>query len=163
AESVDEFLLKFGVALGVVLLVSFASLGWRSGIVVALAVPLTLAIVFVVMDALGIELQRISLGALILSLGLLGGYALIAIESMLVEMEEGWDRVRAAGHAWASTAFPMLTGTLVTAAGFLPVGLARSTAGEYAGGIFWVVGLALLASWVVAVLFTPFLGVLLLP
>ena len=162
-EAVGEFLLKFAAALGVVLAVSFASLGWRSGIVVALAVPLTLAIVFLVMDLLGIELQRISLGALILSLGLLVDDAIIAIESMVVKLEQGWDRVRAAGFAWSSTAFPMLTGTLVTAAGFLPVGLARSSSGEYAGGIFWVVGLALLASWVVAVLFTPFLGVLLLP
>ncbi|CAH2599625.1 Efflux RND transporter permease subunit [Rhodovastum atsumiense] len=163
AEAVGEFLLKFVAALGVVLVVSFLSLGWRSGIVVALAVPLTLSIVFIVMDELGIELQRISLGALILSLGLLVDDAIISIETMVVKLEEGWDRVRAASFAWTSTAFPMLTGTLVTAAGFLPVGIAQSTTGEYAGGIFWVVGLALLASWVVAVLFTPFLGVLLLP
>ncbi len=162
-ESVDEFLLKFAVALGVVLAVSFLSLGWRVGIVVALAVPLTLALVFLVMDAAGIELQRISLGALILSLGLLVDDAIIAIETMVVKLEEGWDRVRAATFAWTSTAFPMLTGTLVTAAGFLPVGIAKSTSGEYAGGIFWVVGLALVASWVVAVVFTPYLGVLLLP
>ena len=162
-EAVGEFLMKFAAALAVVLLVSFASLGFRAGLVVALAVPLTLAIVFVVMQAWGIELQRISLGALILSLGLLVDDAIIAIETMVVKMEEGWDRVRAAGHAWSSTAFPMLSGTLVTAAGFMPVGLAQSTTGEYAGGIFWVVGIALLASWVVAVVFTPFLGVLLLP
>ena len=162
-EAVGEFLMKFVAALAVVLLVSFASLGFRAGLVVALAVPLTLALVFVVMDALGIELQRISLGALILSLGLLVDDAIIAIETMVVKLDEGWDRVRAAGHAWTSTAFPMLSGTLVTAAGFMPVGLANSTTGEYAGGIFWVVGLALLASWVVAVVFTPFLGVLLLP
>jgi multidrug efflux pump len=162
-EAVGEFLMKFVAALAVVLLVSFASLGFRAGLVVALAVPLTLAIVFVVMQAMGIELQRISLGALILSLGLLVDDAIIAIETMVVKLDEGWDRVRAAGHAWTSTAFPMLSGTLVTAAGFMPVGLANSTTGEYAGGIFWVVGLALLASWVVAVVFTPFLGVLLLP
>ena len=162
-EAVGEFLLKFVAALAVVLLVSFASLGFRAGLVVALAVPLTLAIVFIVMQAWGIELQRISLGALILSLGLLVDDAIIAIETMVVKMEEGWDRVRAASHAWSSTAFPMLSGTLVTAAGFMPVGLAPSTTGEYAGGIFWVVGIALLASWVVAVVFTPFLGVLLLP
>lgn len=162
-EAVGEFLLKFVVALGVVLVVSFLSLGWRTGIVVALAVPLTLAVVFIVMAALGIELQRISLGALILSLGLLVDDAIIAIETMVVKLEEGWDRTRAATFAWTSTAFPMLTGTLVTAAAFLPVGLARSTTGEYAGGIFWVVGIALLASWVVAVVFTPYLGVLLLP
>jgi multidrug efflux pump subunit AcrB len=162
-ESVDEFLLKFVVALGVVLLVSFLSLGLRVGIVVALAVPLTLAVVFVVMDAAGIELQRISLGALIISLGLLVDDAIIAVETMVVKLQEGWSRVRAATFAWQSTAFPMLTGTLVTAAGFMPVGLAQSTTGEYAGGIFWVVGIALLASWFVAVVFTPYLGVLLLP
>jgi len=162
-EAVGEFQLKFAVALGVVLVVSFLSLGWRTGIVVALAVPLTLAIVFVVMDLMGIELQRVSLGALIISLGLLVDDAIIAVEMMVVKLEEGWDRVRAATFAWTSTAFPMLTGTLVTAAGFLPVGIARSTTGEYAGGIFWVVMIALLASWVVAVIFTPYLGVLLLP
>ncbi len=162
-DAVGEFLMKFLAALAVVLLVSFASLGFRAGLVVALAVPLTLAIVFIVMQAWGIELQRISLGALILSLGLLVDDAIIAIETMVVKLEEGWDRVRAASHAWSSTAFPMLSGTLVTAAGFMPVGLAQSTTGEYAGGIFWVVGIALLASWVVAVVFTPFLGVLLLP
>jgi multidrug efflux pump len=162
-EAVGEFQLKFAVALGVVLLVSFLSLGWRTGIVVALAVPLTLALVFVVMDLMGIELQRVSLGALIIALGLLVDDAIIAVEMMVVKLEEGWDRVRAATFAWTSTAFPMLTGTLVTAAGFLPVGLARSTTGEYAGGIFWVVTIALLMSWVVAVIFTPYLGVLLLP
>ncbi len=162
-ESVGEFELKFVVALGVVLLVSFASLGWRAGLVVALAVPLTLAIVFIIMQIAGIDLQRISLGALILSLGLLVDDAIIAIESMLVRLEAGASRIEAAGYAWNSTAFPMLTGTLVTAAGFMPVGLAASTTGEYAGGIFWVVGIALLASWVVAVVFTPFLGMLLLP
>ncbi len=162
-EAVGEFQLKFAVALGVVLVVSFLSLGWRTGIVVALAVPLTLALVFVVMDLMGIELQRVSLGALIISLGLLVDDAIIAVEMMVVKLEEGWDRVRAATFAWTSTAFPMLTGTLVTAAGFLPVGLARSTTGEYAGGIFWVVTIALLVSWVVAVIFTPYLGVLLLP
>ncbi len=162
-EAVGEFLMKFVAALVVVLLVSFASLGFRAGLVVALAVPLTLAMVFIVMQAAGIELQRISLGALILSLGLLVDDAIIAIETMVVKLEEGWDRVRAAGLAWNSTAFPMLSGTLVTAAGFMPVGFANSTTGEYAGGIFWVVGIALVASWVVAVVFTPFLGVLLLP
>jgi len=162
-EAVGEFMFKFCVALGVVLVISLVSLGWRIGIVVALAVPLTLAVVFALMLALGIDLQRVSLGALILSLGLLVDDAIIAIESMVVKLEEGWDRVRAATYAWTSTAFPMLTGTLVTAAGFLPVGLARSTTGEYAGGIFWVVSLALLMSWLVAVTFTPFLGVLLLP
>jgi hypothetical protein len=111
----------------------------------------------------GVDLHRITLGALIIALGLLVDDAIIAIEMMVVKMEQGWDRLRAATFAWSSTAFPMLTGTLITAAGFLPVGFAKSTAGEYAGGILWVVGLALIASWVVAVLFTPYLGVKLLP
>jgi multidrug efflux pump len=162
-EAVGEFLFKFYVALGVVLVISFLSLGFRVGIVVALAVPLTLALVFTVMNLAGIELQRVSLGALIISLGLLVDDAIIAVETMVVKLEEGWDRVRAATFAWQSTAFPMLSGTLVTAAGFMPVGFARSTTSEYAGGIFWVVGLALLMSWVVAVIFTPYLGVILLP
>ncbi|MEN0075619.1 MAG: efflux RND transporter permease subunit [Paracraurococcus sp.] len=163
AESVGEFLLKFAAALAVVMVVSFLSLGLRAGIVVALAVPLTLAIVFLVMLAWGMELERISLGALILALGLLVDDAIISIEAMLVKLEEGWDRLRAASFTWSSTAFPMLSGTLVTVAGFLPVGFAASTAGEYAGGIFWVVGTALAASWLVAVLFVPTLGLLLLP
>src|SRR5262249_46958665 len=126
-------------------------------------VPLVLAIVFVVMDAAALDLHRITLGALIIALGLLVDDAIIAIEMMVVKMEQGFDRAKAATFAWTSTAFPMLTGTLVTAAGFLPVGFANSSTGEYAGGIFWVVGLALIASWVVAVLFTPYLGVKLLP
>jgi multidrug efflux pump len=162
-DSVSEFVHTFIEALGIVLLVSFISLGWRTGIVVALSVPLVLAIVFVVMYAAGIDLHRITLGSLIIALGLLVDDAIIAIEMMVVKMEQGFDRARAATFAWTSTAFPMLTGTLVTAAGFLPVGFAKSSAGEYAGGIFWVVGLALLASWVVAVLFTPYLGLKLLP
>ena len=162
-ESVGEFLHSFVEALVIVLAVSFVSLGWRTGIVVAVVVPLVLAIVFVVMDAAGMKLDRVSLGALIIALGLLVDDAIIAIEMMVVKMEQGLDRIAAAGFAWTSTAFPMLTGTLVTAAGFLPVGFARSTAGEYAGGIFWVVGLALVASWFVAVIFTPYLGVKLLP
>src|ERR1700674_2229574 len=162
-ESVSEFVETFVEALGIVLLVSFVSLGWRTGIVVALSVPLVLAIVFVVMYAAGIDLHRITLGALIIALGLLVDDAIIAVEPMVVKMEQGFDRARAATFAWTSTAFPMLTGTLVTAAGFLPVGFARSSAGEYAGGIFWIVSLALIASWFVAVLFTPYLGLKLLP
>src|SRR6202521_1971390 len=162
-ESVSEFVETFVEALGIVLLVSFVSLGWRTGIVVALSVPLVLAIVFVVMYAAGIDLHRITLGALIIALGLLVDDAIIAVETMVVKMEQGFDRARAATFAWTSTAFPMLTGTLVTAAGFLPVGFARSSAGEYAGGIFWIVSLALIASWFVAVLFTPYLGLKLLP
>src|SRR5947208_5674241 len=162
-ESVSEFVETFAEALVIVLVVSFLSLGWRTGIVVALSVPLVLAIVLLVMYATGLDLHRITLGALIIALGLLVDDAIIAIEMMVVKMEQGWDRARAATFAWTSTAFPMLTGTLVTAAGFLPVGFAKSSAGEYAGGIFWVVGLALIASWLVAVLFTPYLGLKLLP
>ncbi|HWM47760.1 MAG TPA: efflux RND transporter permease subunit [Xanthobacteraceae bacterium] len=162
-ESVSEFFRTFGEALVIVLVVSFISLGLRTGVVVALSVPLVLAIVFVVMFAAGIDLHRITLGALIIALGLLVDDAIIAIEMMVVKMEQGFDRARAATFAWTSTAFPMLTGTLVTAAGFLPVGFAKSSAGEYAGGIFWIVGLALIASWFVAVLFTPYLGLKLLP
>ena len=163
AAPVGEFLTSFAEALAIVLLVSLLSLGWRTGIVVALSVPLVLAVVFVVMQSLGMNLDRITLGALIIALGLLVDDAIIAIEMMMVKMEQGFDRLRAAAFAWDSTAFPMLTGTLVTAAGFLPVGFAQSTAGEYAGNIFWVVGLALVVSWLVAVVFTPYLGVKLLP
>jgi multidrug efflux pump len=162
-HSVSEFFQTFFEALAVVLFVSFLTLGLRTGVVVALSVPLVLAIVFVVMYAAGMDLHRITLGSLIIALGLLVDDAIIAIEMMVVKMEQGWDRARAATFAWTSTAFPMLTGTLVTAAGFLPVGFAQSSAGEYAGGIFWVVGLALIASWIVAVLFTPYLGLKLLP
>jgi multidrug efflux pump subunit AcrB len=162
-HSVSEFVETFVEALGIVLLVSFLSLGWRAGIVVALSVPLVLAIVLTIMYAAGLDLHRITLGALIIALGLLVDDAIITIEMIVVKMEQGWDRARAATFAWTSTAFPMLTGTLVTAAGFLPVGFAKSSAGEYAGGIFWIVGLALIASWIVAVLFTPYLGLKLLP
>jgi multidrug efflux pump subunit AcrB len=163
AEAIDEFMLKFVVALAVVILVSLATLGFRVGIVVAAAVPLTLAAVFVIMLLTGRDFDRITLGALILSLGLLVDDAIIAIEMMVVKMEEGLDRIQAATFAWSSTAGPMLSGTLVTIAGFLPVGFARSTAGEYAGNIFWVVAFSLITSWFVAVLFTPYLGVKLLP
>src|SRR5215468_11326046 len=162
-EAVDEFMLKFFVALGVVLVVSLLSLGWRVGIVVAAAVPLTLAAVFVIMLDTGRVFDRITLGALILALGLLVDDAIIAIETMVVKIEEGMDRIQAAAYAWSHTAAPMLSGTLVTVAGFLPVGFARSSAGEYAGNIFWIVGFALIASWLVAVAFTPYLGVKLLP
>src|SRR5918911_853594 len=162
-EAVDEFMLKFFVALSVVLVISLLSLGWRVGIVVAAAVPLTLAAVFVIMLDTGRVFDRITLGALILALGLLVDDAIIAIEVMVVKMAEGMDRIRAAAYAWSHTAAPMLSGTLVTIAGFLPVGFARSTAGEYAGNIFWVVGFALIVSWIVAVVFTPYLGVKMLP
>src|SRR3982751_3609277 len=162
-SAVDEFMMKFAMALGVVLLVSLLSLGWRVGIVVAAAVPLTLAVVFLIMLETGRFFDRITLGALILALGLLVDDAIIAIEVMVVKMEEGMDRIKAAAYAWSHTAAPMLSGTLVTVAGFLPVGFARSTAGEYAGNIFWVVGFALIVSWIVAVVFTPYLGVKMLP
>jgi multidrug efflux pump subunit AcrB len=162
-SAVDEFMLKFAMALGVVLLVSLLSLGWRVGIVVAAAVPLTLAVVFLIMLETGRVFDRITLGALILALGLLVDDAIIAIEVMVVKMEEGMDRIKAAAYAWSHTAAPMLSGTLVTVAGFLPVGFAPSTAGEYAGNIFWVVGFALIVSWIVAVAFTPYLGVKMLP
>lgn len=163
AEAYDEFMLKFFVALVVVIAVSLISMGWRVGIVVALAVPLTLAGVFVIMLATGRDFDRITLGALILSLGLLVDDAIIIIETMVVKMEEGRDRIFAASYAWGHTAAPMLAGTLVTVIGLMPVGFAKSSAGEYAGNIFWVVGFALLTSWVVAVVFTPYLGVRLLP
>ncbi len=163
AESVWEFERSFLQALAIVMAVSFLFLGWRTGIVVAASVPLVLALVAAVMHAAGWALDRISLGALIIALGLLVDDAIIAVEMMVVKLEEGWDRLRAATHAYTSTAFPMLTGTLVTAAGFMPVGFAKSIAGQYAGGIFWVVGVALILSWLVAVIFTPYLGVMLLP
>jgi multidrug efflux pump subunit AcrB len=162
-EAYGEFMLKFFVALAVVIVVSLVSLGWRVGIVVAAAVPLTLAGVFVIMLATGRDFDRITLGALILSLGLLVDDAIIIIETMVVKMEEGYDRVHAATYAWTHTAAPMLAGTLVTAIGLMPVGFAKSSAGEYAGNIFWVVMFALLTSWVVAVAFTPYMGVKLLP
>jgi len=161
--AVFEFTRSFLEALAIVLGVSFVSLGWRSGLVVATSVPLVLAIVFVAMTMLGLDLQRITLGALIIALGLLVDDAIIAVEMIVLKLEQGWDRERAASFAWTSTAFPMLTGTLVTAAGFMPIGLASSATGEYTNGIFWVVGIALVASWLVAVLFTPFLSFYLLP
>lgn len=162
-SSVDEFMIKFFVALLVVMVVCFISMGWRVGVVVAAAVPLTLAVVFVVMEAAGINFDRVTLGSLILALGLLVDDAIIAIEMMVVKMEEGYDRIKASAYAWSHTAAPMLAGTLVTAIGFMPNGFAQSTAGEYTSNMFWIVGLALIASWFVAVVFTPYLGVKILP
>ncbi|SDI09711.1 Multidrug efflux pump subunit AcrB [Pseudomonas benzenivorans] len=162
-SAVDEFMVKFFVALLVVMLVSFISMGWRVGVVVAAAVPLTLAVVFMVMAATGKNFDRITLGSLILALGLLVDDAIIAIEMMVVKMEEGYSRVKASAYAWSHTAAPMLSGTLVTAVGFMPNGFARSTAGEYTSNMFWIVGIALIASWLVAVVFTPYFGVKLLP
>lgn len=163
SSAVDEFMIKFFVALLVVMVVCFVSMGWRVGVVVAAAVPLTLAVVFVVMEAAGINFDRVTLGSLILALGLLVDDAIIAIEMMVVKMEEGYDRVKASAYAWSHTAAPMLAGTLVTAIGFMPNGFAQSTAGEYTSNMFWIVGLALIASWFVALVFTPYLGVKILP
>src|SRR5450759_352680 len=145
-------------AVRIVLAVSFLSLGWRTGTVVALSIPLVLAITFFLMKIFGIDLQRISLGALVISLGLLVDDAIIAVEMMVVKMEQGWDRFKAATFAYTSTAFPMLTGTLITAAAFPPVGFSKSAASEYTFSIFAVVTIALLVSWIVAVVFTPYLG-----
>ncbi|MGE8706184.1 MAG: efflux RND transporter permease subunit [Achromobacter sp.] len=163
SAAVDEFMVKFFVALLVVMLVCFISMGWRVGVVVAAAVPLTLAAVFVIMAASGKNFDRITLGSLILALGLLVDDAIIAIEMMVVKMEEGYSRIAASAYAWSHTAAPMLSGTLVTAVGFMPNGFALSTAGEYTSNMFWIVGIALIASWVVAVFFTPYLGVKMLP
>ncbi len=162
-EAVGEFTKSLMEAIAIVLIVSFLALGLRPGIVVAVAIPLVLAITFVVMKFCGISLQRISLGALIIALGLLVDDAMIAVEMMITKMEEGYDRIKAATFAYTSTAFPMLTGTLVTIVGFVPVGFAQSGAGEYCFSLFAVVGIALVVSWIVAVLFTPLTGVAILP
>ncbi len=161
-QSMDLFMSSLSEAVLIVLAVSFLSLGMRTGAVVALSIPLVLAITFLLMAAFGIDLQRISLGALVIALGLLVDDAIIAVEMMVVKMEQGWDRFPAATFAYTSTAFPMLTGTLITAVGFMPVGLAKSGAGEYTFSIFAVVSIALLVSWLVAVVFTPYLGYLML-
>ncbi|UWF50456.1 efflux RND transporter permease subunit [Pseudomonas sp. N3-W] len=160
---VGEFVQVLVEALVIVLLVSFFSLGVRTGMVVALTIPLVLAMTFACMYYLGIGLHKISLGALVLALGLLVDDAIIAVEMMAIKMEQGFDRIKAASYAWTSTAFPMLTGTLITAAGFLPIATAQSGTGEYTRSIFQVVTIALLASWVAAVVFVPYLGEKLLP
>jgi len=157
-ESIGEFMEALIEAVIIVLAVSFVSLGVRAGIVVALAIPLVLCTVFTCMELLGIDLHKISLGALIIALGLLVDDAIISVEMMALKLEQGWDRVKAAGYAFTATSFPMLTGTLITAAGFIPVGFSKGGASEYAGAIFSVVGIALLVSWVVAVTVTPLLG-----
>ncbi len=161
-RAVSEFTEALWEAVAIVLAISFLSLGVRAGAVVACAIPLVLAAVFVCMDILGIDLQRISLGALIIALGLLVDDAMITVETMVTKLEEGWDKARAATFAYSSTAFPMLTGTLVTACGFVPVGFAKSSAGEYTFSLFAVVSIALLISWVVAVVFAPLIGVAIL-
>ncbi len=161
--SVGEFVKVLAEAVTIVLLVSFFSLGFRTGLVVALSIPLVLAMTFAAMHYFGIGLHKISLGALVLALGLLVDDAIIAVEMMAIKMEQGYDRLRAASFAWTSTAFPMLTGTLITAAGFLPIATAASSTGEYTRSIFQVVTIALLVSWVAAVVFVPYLGDKLLP
>jgi multidrug efflux pump subunit AcrB len=157
-KSVHEFLEAFGEAVGIVLVVSLIALGWRAGAVVALTIPLVLATTVFVMSLIGIDLHRISLGALVIALGLLVDDAMIAVEMMDRKLKEGHDRMAAATFAYTSTAFPMLTGTLITVAGFIPVGFAQSTAGEYVSSLFWVTGIALIISWLAAVYFTPWFG-----
>lgn len=161
-RNINEFMQSLLEAIAIVLAVSFLFLGLRTGLVVAISIPIVLAMTFLLMKPAGIDLQRISLGALIIALGLLVDDAIIAVEMMVVKLEQGWDKARAAAFAYTSTAFPMLTGTLITVAGFLPVGFAKSAAGEYTFSIFAVVGIALITSWVVAVVFIPWLGVRLL-
>ena len=160
---VGEFVRVLTEALIIVLLVSFFSLGMRTGLVVALSIPLVLAMTFAAMHYFGIGLHKISLGALVLALGLLVDDAIIAVEMMAIKMEQGYDRLKAASYAWTSTAFPMLTGTLITAAGFLPIATAQSGTGEYTRSIFQVVTIALVVSWIAAVVFVPYLGDRLLP
>ncbi|WP_454851896.1 efflux RND transporter permease subunit [Rhizobium binxianense] len=161
-DAISEFMHALGEALAIVLVVSFLSIGWRSGLVIAIAIPLVLAATFAIMYELGIDLQRISLGALIIALGLLVDDAMIVVEMMERKLEEGLVKIEAASFAYSSTAFPMLTGTLITTAGFIPVGFAESTAGEYVRSLFYVVGIALVTSWFVAVYFTPWLGYMIL-
>ena len=162
-DSVGEFVKVLAEAVAIVLLVCFFSLGLRTGFVVALSIPLVLAMTFTAMNYFDIGLNKISLGALVLALGLMVDDAIIAVEMMAIKMEQGFDRIRAASFAWTSTAFPMLTGTLITAAGFLPIATASSAVGEYTRAIFQVVTIALLLSWVAAVIFVPWLGHRLLP
>nr|WP_281065477.1 efflux RND transporter permease subunit [Jiella sonneratiae] len=162
-ESVGGFTQALFEAVVIVLVVSFVSLGFRAGFVVTLSIPLVLALTFIGMEITGVELQRISLGALIIALGLLVDDAMIAIETMVSRLEMGETRERAASFAWTSIAFPMLSGTLVTVAGFLPIGFNNSNAGEYTFSLFIVIATSLLLSWIVAVLFTPLIGVLILP
>jgi multidrug efflux pump len=162
-EAVGEFVRVLAEAVAIVLLVSFFSLGLRTGLVVAVSIPLVLAMTFAAMHVFDIGLHKISLGALVLALGLLVDDAIIAVEMMAIKMEQGYSRLKAASFAWESTAFPMLTGTLVTAAGFLPIATAASSTGEYTRSLFQVVAIALCVSWVAAVLFIPWLGDKMLP
>lgn len=162
-EAVSGFTRALAEAIVIVLLVSFVSLGWRAGLVVAFAIPLTLAITFVFMEYDGISLQRISLGALIIALGLLVDDAMIAVEMMVARLEAGDPITKAATYVYSHTAFPMLTGTLVTVASFMPVGLNNSAAGEFTFSLFVVIAVSLIVSWIVAVVFAPLLGVTILP
>ncbi|MGO3383834.1 MAG: efflux RND transporter permease subunit, partial [Acinetobacter guillouiae] len=162
-RSIHEFVKVLAEAVIIVLLVSFFSLGFRTGLVVAFSIPLVLAMTFAGMNLFDVGLHKISLGALILALGLLVDDAIIAVEMMTIKMEQGYSRMKAAGFAWTSTAFPMLTGTLITAAGFLPIATAASSTGEYTRSIFQVVTIALIVSWIAAVVFVPYLGDKLLP
>jgi multidrug efflux pump len=163
SESIWEFERSLLEALAIVLAVCLLSLGWRTGIVVGLAVPIVLGVVALVMLVAGWNLERVSLGSLIIALGLLVDDGIIAVEMMVVKMEEGWDRLKAAAFSYEATAMPRLTGALITVAAFMPIGFAKSTTGEYAGGIFWIVGTAVLFSWVVSGLITPYLAVKMLP
>ena len=162
-EAVGHFTKALIEAVAIVMAVSFIAVGLRAGLVVALAVPLTLGITFVIMDYTGFTLQRISLGALIIALGLLVDDAMIAIETMITRLEVGDTRREAASYAWRTIAFPMLTGTLITVAGFIPIGLNKSAAGEFTFSLFVVIAVSLLVSWIVAVLFSPLLGATILP
>ncbi|MBR1759905.1 MAG: efflux RND transporter permease subunit [Schwartzia sp.] len=157
-DSIDEFVGSLREAVIIVLIASFMSLGLRAGTVVALCIPLVLAGTFCFMYMLGIDLHKVSLGALIISLGLLVDDAIIAIEMMSVKLEQGWDRVKAACYACESSAKPMLTGTLITCAGFIPVAFSKGMASEFCEALFPVIGIALLLSWVIAVTVTPLLG-----
>lgn len=157
-NSIEEFVQMLREAVIIVLAVCFFTLGWRTGMVVALCIPLVIMGIFAGMWALGIDLHKISLGALIIALGLLVDDAIIAVEMMVVKLEEGWDRFRAACHAYTVTAFPMLTGTLITCAGFMPIGFAKGMAAEFTGSIFTVMILALLLSWVISVMVAPLIG-----
>jgi multidrug efflux pump len=162
-DAIHDFVHALAEALIIVIVVSLVSLGWRAGLVVATTVPLVLGGVALVMLAMGWNLERISLGSLIIALGLLVDDAIIAIEMMVAKMETGWDRVRAAAFSYSATAMPRLTGALITVVGFLPIGMSQSTTGEYAGGIFWIVGAAVLFSWICSGIFTPYLAVKMLP
>ena len=163
SHSVDDFLRSVAEAVAIVLIVSLVSLGLRTGMVVVISIPVVLAITALFMDMFGIGLHKVSLGTLVLALGLLVDDAIIAVEMMAVKLEQGWSRARAAAYAYTSTAFPMLTGTLVTVAGFLPIALAKSSTGEYTRSIFQVSAIALITSWFAAVVLIPLLGYRMLP